>query len=361
MEECRMKQLELGVFLPTGEHGFVYSSNAPAYRPTFRLNMGITTQAEALGLDYVFGMAKWRGFGGSTGLWDSSAESLTLMAALAAVTERIRLIGTVTPILFHPAYLAKVAATIDDISNGRLGLNIVTGALLGEYTQMGGLPERYDENRYAYATEWLQVLKRLWSEPRVTHHGQYFTLTDCVSEPKPKQKPHPTLVCAASSEEGMRFTVAEADYIFISDRTIEGAKAQAVKVKDIARKSGSVIKTTVLTMLLLDETDDAAEAYRRHLVAGADTQALTNMGTALMSQSRQAAKSRGAQRLADPEKIFFGLPVVGGPETVAARIAELATDADVDSVCLCFPDYARGLELFGRSVLPLLTKFVDAG
>jgi pyrimidine oxygenase len=119
----------------------------------------ITTRAEALGLDYVFGMAKWRGFGGSTGLWDSSV--------------RIRLIGTVTPILFHPAYLAKVAATIDDISNGRLGLNIVTGALLGEYTQMGGLPEQYDENRYAYATEWVQVLKRLWSEPRVTHHGRY--------------------------------------------------------------------------------------------------------------------------------------------------------------------------------------------
>lgn len=354
-----MKRLELGVFLPTGQNGFVYSTNAPAYRPSFDLNLGITKQAEALGIDYVFGMAKWRGFGGSTELWDSSVESLSLMAALAAATERIRLIGTVTPMLFHPAYAAKVAATIDDVSKGRLGLNIVTGALLSEYTQMGPLPEHYDENRYAYATEWVHVLKRLWSESSVSHQGRYFTLTDCVSEPKPAQQPHPPLICAAASEEGMRFTVAEADYIFLSDRTIEGAKAQAIKIKEIAKEAASPIKKAVLVMLLLGETDAAAESYRRHLVDGADTEALSNMAQALMSQSRQAAQARGAQRLADPEKIFFGVPIVGGPQTIAAQLAELALEADVNSVCLCLPDYAEGLEQFGRTVMPLLRDTLE--
>src|SRR5437868_14051688 len=128
------------------------------------------------------------------------------MAALAAATKRVDLIATVNPLLFHPTMMAKMAATIDEVSGGRLGLNIITGATMGEYTQMGIVPEGYDRNRYAYATEWVHVLKRLWTEPSVTHHGEFFHLDDCVSDPKPLQKPNPVLVCAASSAEGLRFT-----------------------------------------------------------------------------------------------------------------------------------------------------------
>ena len=76
-----MKRLEIGVFLPIGKNGFVISSNSPAYFPSYADNRDITLLAEEIGLDYVFSMAKWRGFGGTSQFWDQSLESFSLMAA----------------------------------------------------------------------------------------------------------------------------------------------------------------------------------------------------------------------------------------------------------------------------------------
>jgi pyrimidine oxygenase len=170
------------------------------------LNKEIAILAEAIGFDYVFSMSKWRGFGGATQFWDATLESVALMTGLAATTSRIGLIATIQPVLFPPAVAAKMAATIDDISNGRLGINIVTCSLLDEYEQMGILPTDYGPNRYRYAAEWLHVVKRLWAEESVTFDGEWFHLRDCRSSPKPVQKPHPFIVCAGASEEGFRFT-----------------------------------------------------------------------------------------------------------------------------------------------------------
>lgn len=86
------------------------------------------------------------------------------MSALAAVTSRIGIIATIQPLLFPPAVAAKMAATIDGLSNGRFGINLVTGSFLDEYEQMGVMPPNYAANRYRYAAEWLHVVKRLWAE-----------------------------------------------------------------------------------------------------------------------------------------------------------------------------------------------------
>src|SRR5262249_37909566 len=159
------------------------------YYPSYRDQLEITLLSEEIGLDYVFSMLKWRGFGGATQFWDASLDSFSLMAALAAVTHRVKLIATVNPLLYHPTLMAKMSAPIQDVSAGRLGMNIITGSTLGEYAEMGILPDGYDQKRYALASEWVQVVKRLWAEPTVTHHGEYFHLEDCVSEPKPRPRP----------------------------------------------------------------------------------------------------------------------------------------------------------------------------
>src|SRR3954469_11213053 len=155
-----MRRLELGVFMPIGNNGFLISKSAPQYRPSFEMNKQITVLAERLGYHYVFSMSKWRGFGGPTHFWDYTLESVTLMTGLAAATSRIGIIATIQPLLFPPAVAAKMAATIDDLSSGRFGINIVTGSYLDEYEQMGILPAGYGPNRYRYAEEWLHVVKR---------------------------------------------------------------------------------------------------------------------------------------------------------------------------------------------------------
>ena len=160
----RRAKLELGVFLPIGNNGYLMSKTAPQYSPSVDMNMQIAKLAENYGFTFVFSMSKWRGFGGATSFWDSTLESVTLMTALAAVTSRIRIIATMQPLLYQPAVAAKMAATIDDLSNGRFGINIVTGSFMEEFGTDGVLvPPNYSASRYRYAAEWFEVVKRLWT------------------------------------------------------------------------------------------------------------------------------------------------------------------------------------------------------
>lgn len=357
-----MKRLELGVFLPVAKGGFVLSRNSPPYQPSYLENLRITRLAEDAGLDYVFSMAKWRGFGGQTHFWDASLESITLMSGLAAATSRISLIATVNPLLYHPAVIAKMSATIADISGGRLGLNIITGAAIEEYTQMGVLPPDYDRDRYRFATEWVQVLKRLWTEPSVTHHGQYFQLDGCVSEPKPMETPF--LVCAATSEEGFRFTAKEADYSFLKGASIADTKAASLRAKEIATEENNSIMTATTVTIVVDDSESAANDYWQHLIDGADVDAITNAGTITSRQSRKGAQTTQATAmLADPRRQILAADrlMLGSPDDVAGGLAELAIDGDIDSIMLVFADYVTGLERFSTDVLPRLRQLVDVG
>jgi hypothetical protein len=175
-------QVEYGVFMPVGEGGWIRSITAPPVPATYAYNRQVAILAEQLGLDFLLAMAKWRGFGGASNHWNTTLESMTVMAALAEVTTRVRLMPTVHTLAFNVALVAKMIATLDQIAPGRAGLNIVSGWYREELGQMGLWPEHISHaERYEVAREWVQTLKRLWQEERVTFHGHYVQLEDCIS------------------------------------------------------------------------------------------------------------------------------------------------------------------------------------
>jgi pyrimidine oxygenase len=350
----KMSKLELGVFLPIGNNGFLMSTTAPQYAPSFEMNKQISVLAENFGFDYVFSMSKWRGFGGATGFWDTTLESISLMTGLAAVTSRIGIIATMQPVLFPPAVAAKMAATIDDISGGRFGINLVTGSFLDEYTQMGILPPDYSKNRYRYAKEWLHVVKRLWIEESVTFDGEWFHLKDCRSSPKPLQKPHPFLICAGTSDEGFRFTAQEANYSFINGITVEHTRQLSRRMKDIAAEAGRSVKTATTLMPILDETDAGAQKQWKYIQDGADKEALATLANYYSKGDRESSKNRILKMERDVS--FAGRMIPGSPATLAAIIEELVVDGGLDSIQLLFPDYLKGLKIFHAEVMPLLQR-----
>ena len=125
--------------------------------------------AERNGLDFVLSMGKWRGFGGATDHWANSMESITMMAGIAQATSRIKVWATAHALLHNPAVVAKMITTLDHISGGRAGLNIVAGAYQAEFDQMGASDDSLDhDDRYVLAEEWTAIIKRLWSEPSVS-------------------------------------------------------------------------------------------------------------------------------------------------------------------------------------------------
>jgi pyrimidine oxygenase len=348
--------VELGVFLPVTNNGWIISKTSPQFLPTFALNREICAVAERIGFSYVFSMAKWRGFGGATDFWKYSIESVTLMAGLAPVTRNLRLICSVAPALIHPAVFAKTAATLDDIAGGRLGINIVSAGNRGEYEQMGLYPENFEAFRYDYTEEWLTVVKRLWTEDSVTHHGRYFTLDDCQSWPKPVQG-IPPIVCATSSERGYQFIADHCTDGFFGGITLDAKKATSRRIKEVAATRGRTVRTHTLVSLIQGDTDADAQRIFEHYQAGADVEAIANVYS-LRVRDKDATQSEGyRERFESSTRLFYGgVPFVAGPERIAAMVEELAVDGQVDGVMFVFPDFVDGLTRFGEQVMPLLRQ-----
>jgi len=349
-----MRQIEVGIFLPVGNNGYLLSTTSPQYMPTWTLQRDLAVAAEALGYDFLFSMSKWRGFGGATRFWDFTLDSISVMTALAASSRRLRLIATMSPSLLHPVVAAKMAATIDEISGGRFGINIVTGSSLAEYDQMGVLPRGYDDYRYAYAAEWLAVVKRLWTEPAVDFDGQFFHLRNCVSDPKPVQVPRPFLVCAGVSEEGFRFTAAHADCSFLTAKTVPETRALSNHMKQVARDHGRAIKTATPMLLIIGDTDADARAEHQHYVQGLDHGAIDRLYQSYGGSGRPSAKARIDRTISSAA--FGGQVIAGSAETVTDHIGFLVEGDGIDNILLMFPDYRAGVRTFAERVAPLLRE-----
>ncbi len=126
--------MQVGVFLPIGNNGWLISTTSPHFKPSFDLNRMVTEKAERYGMEFALSMIKLRGFGGPSEFWDYNLESFTLMAGLAAVTTRIQLFATCSVLTLPPPIAARMAVTIDSISHGRFGLNMITGWQEKEYS-----------------------------------------------------------------------------------------------------------------------------------------------------------------------------------------------------------------------------------
>jgi len=130
--------------------------------------------------------------------------SLPLMAAAAGATKRIRVMtGIVIAPLYHPVLLAKMVATVDRVSDGRLDFGIGLSGQRDtriEYDILG-VPV---ETRGRRANEMLRVMQRLWTEEHVTHKGEFFQFEDATLLPQPAQKPYPPIWVAGRSEAAMK-------------------------------------------------------------------------------------------------------------------------------------------------------------
>jgi len=164
---------------------------------------------EACGFDAVWNFDHMLPFAGAD---DAPCfETLTTLAAMAASTSRIRLGSLVNGVLYRdPATLAKSAATIDQISHGRLEFALGASWAEREFHAYG-LPFPPVKERMGRLEEALQVVEALWSRHRTSYSGQYYTLNDAPCEPKPVQQPHPPIMIGGVGRTTMRIASRHAD------------------------------------------------------------------------------------------------------------------------------------------------------
>ena len=350
--------MQLGVFIPIGNNGWLISTTSPQYMPSFDLNRTIVEKAERFGFDFALSMIKLHGFGGPSQFWDHNLESFTLMAGLAAVTTRIQLFATCAVLTVPPPIAARMAVTIDSIAPGRFGVNIISGWQRAEYAQMGLWPgaEHY-KRRYQYCAEYVTVMKELWATGQSDFKGEFFAMDDCRCSPLPS-RPIP-IICAAQSDAGTQYAAAHADYNFCASFGINTPAAMAGSVARLVAatgKTGRACGALILTMIIADETDEAAMAKWEHYKAGTDYEALA-------WRDEQSGDDPSTDPYAQPNKRrIMGvekLPtnqgvLVGSYASIARMLDEMAAVPGVQGVMMTFDDFVIGMEQFGARIQPLM-------
>lgn len=354
--------MDIGVFIPIGNNGWLISATSPQYKPSFDLNKAIVQKAEGHGLDFALSMIKLRGFGGETEFWDYNLESFTLMSGLAAVTKRIKLFASVAVLTLPPAIVARMAVTIDSIAPGRFGVNIVSGWAKAEYEQMGLWPgDEFFGYRYDYSSEYVQVMQELWETGKSDFKGEHFQMDDCRLLPKPAGKIE--LVSAGQSDTGMAFTAKYGNYQFILGAGVNTPTAHAptnARLMKAAAATGRDIGAYVLLMVIAEETDEAAMAKWKLYNDGVDKAALAWMADQ-GAADKNAPEGGTAQAITLPEgAINFNMgTLVGSYASVARMLDEAAAVPGTKGLMLTFDDFLVGMDAFGERIQPLMKCRAD--
>jgi pyrimidine oxygenase len=356
--------MDIGVFIPIGNNGWLISTTSPQYMPSFDLNREVVQKAEYYGLEFALSMIKLRGFGGKSEFWDHNLESFTLMAGLAAVTRRIKLFASVAVLTMPPAIVARMASTIDSIAPGRFGINMVSGWAEAEYSQMGLWPgDAHFQHRYDFCTEYVQVMQELWQTGRSDFKGQYFTMTDCRLSPQPSAPVE--IVCAGQSDRGMQFAAQYGDYNFILGAGLNTPAAFAgsnQRLISAVQATGRDVGAYVLFMVIADETDEAAMAKWSHYKAGMDVDALSWMaGQASVDTTASGASTARSISLPESAVNFNMGTIVGSYASVARMLDEAAAVPGTKGLMLTFDDFIIGMDQFGRHIQPLMKSRVGKG
>lgn len=348
-------RFKLAVFGVNVERGCSMTSAEGTIEVDWAESQRIAQLADDAGLDAMVPVARWRGFGGDTNFNDRSFETFTWAAGLGAVTERIQVISTVHIPTLHPVRAAKEVATVDHISNGRFGLNVVAGWNEPEIRMFHTTQREHDE-RYAVAHEWLEVAKRLWTEDTFDYEGTYFTVPGAHSEPKPVQTPYPMIMSAGASPTGLDFAARHADINFIQGIDIPAHAEKAVHARSVARERyGRDLKVMGMGYVVCADTEAEAREYFDYYVhEKGDWAGVRNMIAGLSAnnlsmnwEQRQAAINNIAG--------YSAQPLIGTPEQIVDGIQEMA-DAGLDGITLSWVNYAAGIQQYKEKILPLLIQ-----
>ena len=205
-------------------------------------------------------------------------EGWTMLAALAAQTERLRVGLLVTSNRFRPpAMLAKIAATVDAVSGGRLDFGIGAGSrpshpLARREYEAHGLPFHDSAHAVGSLAEACTVIRRLWTETEpFDFHGTYVRLTGAFGNPKPVQRPHPPILIGGRSAPTLRVVAEHADLWNIPGGDIHDARSRGALLDrycaEIGRDPASITRSIVLS-LSYDQPSAARGAINEALDAG---------------------------------------------------------------------------------------------
>lgn len=348
--------LKLGLFGTNCSYGLTISHAETTYEPTWEHTLKIAQKADALGLEALVPVARWRGFGSTTNFNGTCFETYTWATGLAALTSNIGIFATSHLPTLHPIVAAKMAATADHISGGRFGLNLVMGWFTPEM-EMFGATQREHDQRYAYGQQWIDFVNKLWTEEgSFDFVSEDFNNLDVESYPKPYQAPRPALINAGNSKSGIEFSARNVDVNFAAMDTVETMSGYTSALKAQARGDYQRdIQTMTYGLVVCRDTEDEAKQAFQHIVDMGDRDCANNVMKVLGMQSESFAS-----QIATYQERFIagwgGYPIVGTPEQVVEEMQRIHSVGGMDGMIMGMLDYYEEMDYFADNVMPLLKQ-----
>jgi FMNH2-dependent dimethyl sulfone monooxygenase len=277
-----------------------------------------------------------------------SLDAWSTAAALAAVTESLELMIAVRPTFHLPALLAKQAANIDQISNGRVSLNVVSSWWAEEAGKYGVQFDQHDD-RYARTSEWLDIVDAAWKQDHFSYSGKYHSVHDLVLQPKPVSKPRPTIYAGGESEAAKELISQKCDAFVMHG---DSPARVSDKIRDMSerreRRDLPAMKFGVAAYAIVRETEQEARQERARITD------VKQNAAGYQNYQQWLANTQLEQRVSLEEYSVSnrGLRsgLVGTPQQVADQIGEFER-AGVNLLLLQFSPQAEEMERFSDSVI----------
>ncbi|MDQ2832911.1 MAG: LLM class flavin-dependent oxidoreductase [Acidobacteriota bacterium] len=277
-----------------------------------------------------------------------SLDAWSTAAALAAVTETLELMVAVRPTFHSPALLAKQAANIDHISNGRLALNVVSSWWEQEARMYGVHFEQHDD-RYARTSEWLDVVNGAWSQPSFSYNGRYYKTEGTVLEPKPVRSPRPVLYAGGESEAAKNLIAQKCDAYVMHGDAPEHVAAKIADMRERRERFG--LGPMQFGVAGYAFTRDTETEVRREIDRITDVKQNAK-GFANYEQWLQGTQLERKMSIEEYSVSNRGLRsgLTGTPQQVQDRIGEFGR-AGVDLLLLQFSPQLEEMERFSETVI----------
>jgi FMNH2-dependent dimethyl sulfone monooxygenase len=350
--------IKFAYWVPNVSGGLVISKIEQRTSWDIDYNRRLAQTAERAGFDYALSQIRFTaGYGA-----EYQHESVAFSHALLAATTTLKVIAAILPGPWNPTLAAKQLATIDQLTGGRVAINVVSGWFRGEFTAVG-LPWLDHDERYRRSEEFIRALKGIWTQDSFSFRGDFYRYTDYTLRPKPLQQPHPEIFQGGSSRAARDMAARVSDWYFTNGNTPEAIKAQVDDLRAKAAKEGRSVKIGVNAFVIARDTEEEARRVLAEIIAKADPEAVNAFGHEVKNAGKASPEGEGNWAKSTFEDLVqyndgFRSNLIGTPQQIAERILALK-DVGVDLVLTGFLHFIEEIEYFGDRVLPLVRELEE--
>jgi len=327
-------------------------------------NIRYARTAENHGFEYALTQIRFTASYGAA----NQHESVTFSQALLHHTERIKVIAAILPGPWNPAVAAKQIASIDNYTNGRIAVNIVSGWFKGEFTALGEWWLEHAE-RYRRSNEFIRCLKGIWTagDEGFTFGGDFYRFRNYQLAPKPLQKPHPEIFQGGNSDDARNNGAEVSDWYFMNGNDLDGFRDQVEDVKARARKVGreQEVRFAVNGFVIVRDSEEEAIQVLQEIQGKADKEAVSAFHDAVQQAGASTSNKTGMWANSKFKDLVqyndgFKTKLIGTKEQIADRIL-LLKSLGVNLILTAFLHYDEEIERFGKEVLPLVRQLESEG